>query len=272
MEKVVLITGASSGIGKEAALYFAARGWDVAATMRNPEKRKTGLENIEGIEITHLDVTDHESVKKSVASAAAKYGKIDAVVNNAGYAVNGPFEASSREDAKKQFDTNVTGLMDVCREVIPVFRKQKEGVIINISSMAGKVGFPLYSLYNSTKFAVEGFSEVLHHELKPFGIKVRLIEPGIIHTDFYGRSMSKVSKPGIDVYDEATGRIEKAMQSIMKMGSKPETVAKVIYKAAVSKGNRLRYTAGIDAAAVTALRALLPDSLLLPYIRKMNGL
>jgi len=193
-------------------------------------------------------------------------------VNNAGYAVNGPFEASSREDAKKQFDTNVTGLMDVCREVIPVFRKQKGGVIINISSIAGKVGFPFYSLYNSTKFAVEGFSEVLHHELKPFGIKVRLVEPGIILTDFYGRSMSKVSKPGIDVYDKMAGRIEKATQSIMKMGSKPEAVAKVIYKAAVSKGGRLRYTAGIDAVAVTALRALLPDLFLLPFMRKMNGL
>lgn len=272
MKKVILITGASSGIGKEAALYFAYKGWDVAATMRNPEKRKTGLENIEGIEITHLDVNDPESIKASVAAAAAKYESIDAVLNNAGYAVNGPFEAVSREDALKQFDTNVTGLMDVCREIIPVFKRQGFGAIINVSSMAGKIGFPLYTLYNATKFAVEGFTEALYHELKRFGIKVRLIEPGIIHTDFYGRSMIKASVQGLNDYDEMTAKIEKAMGLNMKLGMQPEAVAKVIYKAAAAKGGRLRYTAGIDAAAVTALRAVLPDAILLPIIGKMNGL
>lgn len=272
MKKVILITGASSGIGKEAALYFAYKGWSVAATMRNPENRKTGLENIEGIEITHMDVTEAESIKESVASAAAKYGRIDAVLNNAGYAVNGPFEAVSRQDMIKQFDTNVTGLMDVCREVIPVFRKQGFGVIINVSSMAGKAGFPLYTLYNSTKFAVEGFSEALYHELKQFGIKVRLIEPGIIHTDFYGRSMTKISGQNLNEYEIISAKIEKAMKFNMKFGMHPETVAKVIYKAAAAKGGRLRYTAGIDAAALTFLRAVLPDAVLLPIIRRINGL
>jgi len=272
MKKVILITGASSGIGKAAALYFAYKGWDVAATMRNPEKRQTGLENIEGIEITHMDVTDPESVKNSVAAVLAKYGSIDGVLNNAGYAVNGPFEAASREDMKKQFDTNVTGLMDVCREVIPIFRKQKSGVLMNVSSIGGKVGFPFYSLYNSTKFAVEGFTEVLSHELRDFGIKVRLIEPGIIHTDFYGRSMTKVSKEGLAEYDTMIEKSKKASEAFISMGSDPEAAAKVIYKAAEDKGNKLRYIVGMDAFAVTGIRRLLPDFMLLPYIRKINGL
>jgi NAD(P)-dependent dehydrogenase (short-subunit alcohol dehydrogenase family) len=269
MKKVILITGASTGIGNATALYFAKKGWDVSATMRNPAARKTGLEGVEGISIRHMDVTDLDSIKTAIAETLSQYGKIDAVFNNAGYAVIGPFEAISREDMLKEFGTNVTGLMDVCREIIPLFREQNSGTIINVASIAGKVGFPYYSLYNSTKFAVEGFSEDLSYELNRFNIKVRLIEPGIILTDFYNRSMVISSKAGLPDYDKSFEKVKKATDSMLVMGSKPQAAAKVIYKAATSKGGRLRFTAGADAAVLLALRKLLPDWIFIPVLKKL---
>ena len=272
MKKVVLITGASSGIGKAAALYFAEKGWDVAAAMRNPQQRTTGLEKITNITLNHMDVTDLDSVRVAVNEVFTAYGRLDAVVNNAGYAVHGPFEASPAEEVKKQFDTNVLGLMSVCREAIPLFRKQGFGTLVNIASIGGRVGFPYYSLYNSTKFAVEGFSEVLSHELSGLGIRVRLIEPGIVFTDFYGRSMVNASKEGLTVYEKSFEKHNKQSGSFFFLGSKPVSAAKVIYKAATERGNRLRYTVGLDALMLVIMRKLLPDFILLPLLRMMTGI
>jgi len=182
--KTVLITGTSSGIGKETALYFSNKDWNVIATMRNPEKRKNIFQNTNNIDTIHLDVLDYSSIKKAIDYAEKKYGSIDVLVNNAGYASFGPFEISSQDHVEKQFKTNVLGLMDVTREILPLMRKRKQGVIINVTSIAGRMTFPLYSLYNSTKWAVEGFSESLQFELRKFNIKVKNIEPGIIKTDF----------------------------------------------------------------------------------------
>ena len=190
MKKTVIITGASSGIGLETALIFFEKGWNVVATMRNPEGRKTGLHE-EKIDLRHLDVTDIGSIKEVIQYARDKYGRIDVLVNNAGYAVRGPFEMSDPAQVKTQFDTNVLGLMDTCRIIIPVFREQREGTIINVASIGGRATIPFYSIYNSSKFAVEGFSEALHFELRPFNIRVRIIEPGFILTNFYGRSMER---------------------------------------------------------------------------------
>ncbi len=196
--KTVLITGTSSGIGLETALYFFERKWNVIATMRNPEKRRTPLHEKGLPDLVHLDVMDSVSIRAAIQYALDRYQKVDVLVNNAGYAVYGPFEATTRAQAAQQFNTNVFGLMEVTREFLPLFRKQKGGVLINVASMGGRIGFPLYTLYNSTKWAVEGFSEALQYELKPLNIKVKMIEPGVIKTDFYDRSHGNSRQHGLD--------------------------------------------------------------------------
>jgi len=143
MNKTVIITGTSSGIGKQTALYFSEKDWNVIATMRNPEKKKTGFEEKKNIEVTHLDVLDINSIQKTINHSITTYGKIDVLVNNAGYATFGPFETSTEEAVRRQFHTNVEGLMDVAREIIPFFRKQKSGTIINVTSAAGRMTYPL---------------------------------------------------------------------------------------------------------------------------------
>src|SRR5690606_28967962 len=154
MEKVVLITGASSGIGKETARLFQTKNWRVAATMRDPSMHED-LQKIADIECFKLDVTDTDSIKAAVDGALARFGRIDAVVNNAGYWLFGIFEGASQEQIRRQFDTNIFGIMNVCREILPHFREQKRGTIVNISSVGGRAGLPAASAYSATKFAVE---------------------------------------------------------------------------------------------------------------------
>lgn len=269
-KKTVIISGSSSGIGMETALLFHEQGWNVVATMRHPEKRKTRLHELSGCELLHMDVMDRESIQSAVKFAVDKYQQIDALVNNAGYAVFGPFEAATREQIACQFNTNVFGLMEVTRELIPHFRRQKHGVILNVSSVGGQTGFPLYSIYNSSKWAVEGFSESLRYELKPCNIRVRLIEPGVILTDFYSRSMEKVDCGDFgSVYDEVMKR-GSARQSAdgLRGGSSPRLVARTIYKAAADPGWRLRYRCGADARLVSFVRWLLPQSIFFKFLEK----
>ena len=175
MKKTVLITGSSSGIGRAAAKLFQKKGWNVAATMRSPQKEKE-LTNLENVICPQLDVMKVETIRQAVEETKQKFGEINAVVNNAGYGLVGPFEAATQEQIQRQFSTNVFGLMNVTGEVIPYFRERKQGIIANIASIGGRVTFPLYSLYHGTKWAVEGFSESLQHELKPFNIKIKIIE------------------------------------------------------------------------------------------------
>ena len=215
MNRVVLITGASSGIGKETAKLFQTKDWKVAATMRDPESADD-LRNIVDLECIRLDVTDTGSVRSAIAETLEKFGRIDVVVNNAGYAAVGPFEAATPEQIERQFQTNVFGLMNVCREILPYFREQKRGYIVNIASIGGRTAFPLYSLYNSTKWAVEGFSESLQYELEQFNIRVKLIEPGPIKTDFYSRSEEVMKKDGLTAYDHFAASVIPNMQSSLR--------------------------------------------------------
>ncbi len=267
MSKTVLITGASTGIGKSTAILFQQKGWNVAATMRAPEKA-TDLSKLTNILCIRLDVTEPSSIRQAIEETILRFGSIDVLLNNAGYAAVGAFEASKPEQIKRQFDTNVFGLMEVTRAILPHFRGQGSGTIINVASVGGRMAFPLYSLYNSTKWAVEGFSESLQYELRPLNIKIKIIEPGPIKTDFYTRSMDIMKTQDIDVYDDF---VEKAISSmnepVMKMGSPPEKTAKVIYKAATDSCWRLRYPAGGNAAPMLFLRKLLPDSILNLVIR-----
>jgi NAD(P)-dependent dehydrogenase (short-subunit alcohol dehydrogenase family) len=265
-KQTIFITGASSGIGLETAALFFQQGWNVIATMRKPQDRQTKLHQLGLPDLIHLDVLDAASIQSAVQYAVEKFGAIDVLVNNAGYANYGPFEAASPDQIQRQFDTNLFGLMSVTRAVLPVMRAQKHGAIINVASMGGRVGFPLYSLYNSSKWAVEGFTEALRFELEPFGIKVRLIEPGVIKTDFYDRSLDgDIPQEWRDTYHDI---LSQADPNPGGGGITPDAVARVIHQAAVDQGSRLRYIAGADAKLVSTLRKLLPEPLFLAIIRK----
>jgi NAD(P)-dependent dehydrogenase (short-subunit alcohol dehydrogenase family) len=266
-EKTIFISGASTGIGRETALLFSAKNWNVIATMRNPEKADDDLRS--GTTLIRMDVTDSGSIADAVTGAIARFGKIDVLVNNAGYGLYGIFEAIDESRTEKLFATNVFGLMNVVKEVLPHFRKEKSGTIVNISSIGGRLGFPLYSMYQASKFAVEGFTESLAYELAPLGIRLRLVEPGVIKTDFYSRSMDEVAYSGIADYEDIEARCAKYRKQTDNTGSTAITVAKVIHKAATSRGKRLRYHAGPDAGTLLFLKRLVPSAWLSRLLRKI---
>lgn len=185
MNKTVLITGTSSGIGRASVLKFNNEGWNVIATMRTP-KNETELTKLENVEVIALDVQKPETIQNAIEKGIQRFGKIDAIVNNAGFAVFGVFELSSEEQVSKIFDTNVYGPMRVLRAILPHFRIQRCGTVINISSQGGRITFPTCSIYHATKFALEGLTEALAYELIPFNIKTKIIEPGSTATKFVG--------------------------------------------------------------------------------------
>ena len=267
MKKTVLITGTSSGIGKATAMEFAAQGWNVVATQRTPEK-ESDLNKLPGIALCKLDVTDSESVHSAFRFATDTYGAVDVVVNNAGYGVDGVFEAMSDETLTRQYDTNVIGLMRVTREAIRHMRPRRQGVIIQISSMGGRITFPLFSVYHGTKFAVEGFTESLHYELSPFNIRVKLVEPGLIATDFTGRSREFVSPDYTAEYDSYLQKFQEAAAKAIQGAEKPEVISRAVFRAATDNSTRLRYPAGAPAPLMIRLRNLLSDGLFFGMIKK----
>jgi short-subunit dehydrogenase len=245
MKQTIFITGASSGIGKETAKLFQSKGWNVIATMRNPEK-ETELNKLNNVLVTRLDVLELESIDIAIHQAIQKFGRIDVLVNNAGYGAYGPLESFPRERILRQFNTNVIGLLDVTRAMLPHFRQNKNGVIINISSMGGKITFPLGSLYHGTKFAVEGLSESLRYEVEQFGGKVKIVEPGAIATDFAGRSFDFSHNENLKEYNNIVTKITNALPTMVKNASPASVVTEVIYEAATDGKNKLRYMAGKD--------------------------
>lgn len=270
MAKTVLITGASSGIGRAVALRFQKAGWNTVATMRSPEK-ETGLSNLPNVLCTRLDVTDSATIDAAVQETLKKFGGLDVVINNAGYGLVGAFEASEPDQIKRQFETNVFGLMEVVRAVLPHFREKRDGVIINVASIGGRITFPLYSLYHGTKWAVDGFSEALQHELVPFNIRVKVIEPGPIKTDFYHRSMDVMKKIGLTAYDAYAARVLPNMNKKGETGALPEQVADVIYGAATDGGWKLRYQTDSTGRLLLTLRKLLPDTAFNAFVRNVVG-
>ena len=267
MSKTVLVTGSSSGIGRATVEAFAEAGWKVAATSRNPKKENfKGLTNVATYK---LDVTDSTSIDKAFQEVLKQHKKIDAVVNNAGYGLNGIFEAMNEAQIKKQFETNVFGLMNVTRAAITSMRPNKGGTIIQISSMGGRVTFPLYSVYHSSKWAVEGFSESLQYELKQFGIRIKIIEPGSIKTDFYGRSRTFVKPESSMGYDGFVSKVESVSQRSGKSGEDPRLVARTILKAANDSSNKLRYPVGSPAPVLLQARKLLPERLFYFVIKRI---
>lgn len=258
MQKTILITGASSGIGKATALFFQKRGWNVIATMRSPEKENE-LSALENVQIEKLDVLDLTSIDQAIKNGCSKFGKIDALVNNAGYGAYGPLESFPRENIIRQFNTNVIGLMDVSKAIIPHFRVNRSGTIVNISSIGGQMTFALGSLYHGTKFAVEGISESLHYEMKAIGVKVKIVEPGFVSTDFGGRSFDFQAGEIAD-YQPIIQALMKQWQNPENKVSSPNLVAEVIFKAVTDETDQLRYRAGEDAEYLLDSRKKMSDS------------
>lgn len=246
MSQTIFITGASTGIGRETARYFLAKGWNVVATMRDPRK-ETELTKHKNALVTRLDVLDLATIQQAVQEAISRFGKVDVLLNNAGYGAYGPLESFPRERILRQFDTNVIGLLDVTRALLPHFRWQKSGLVINVSSMGGRLTFPLGSLYHGTKFAVEGISESLRYEVEQFGGQVKVVEPGMIATDFAGRSFDFSHDPAMTEYQKIVQQITTVMPEMTKSAAPSSVVAEVIYTAATDGKRKLRYLAGKDA-------------------------
>jgi NAD(P)-dependent dehydrogenase (short-subunit alcohol dehydrogenase family) len=244
--KTIVLTGASSGIGKATAKLFFDKGWNVVATMRNPAA-ETDLRETDMLKLVALDVQNPASPPAAVAAALDAFGKIDVWLNNAGYGATGPVEAGSRDQIQRQFDVNFFGLIECVKAIAPHFRGRKAGVLINVSSIGGLMTIPSYGVYNASKFAVEGLSEGLWYELGTFGVKVKLIEPGAIKTDFGGRSMDAWDVSALPDYAPFVAKVKAARAEFVKKSSTPELVAGVIYEAATDPSDTLRYLAGPDA-------------------------
>lgn len=271
MSNTILITGASSGIGKATAKYFQEHGWNVVATMRKPEAEEE-LAQLDNVLVTCLDVQDSASIASAVAAGIAKSGKIDVLLNNAGYGSYGLLEATPVEKIRRQFDVNVIGLLETTQALLPHFRANKSGVIVNVSSMGGKVSFPLGSLYHGSKFAVEGLSEALSFEMESIGVKVKIVEPGIIKTDFGGRSLDFNNDEALAEYQPLVGKLLATLSPMAESGSEAELVARVIYAAATDGTDQLRYVAGPDAEKIIATRKAADDATLLQGIKAQFGL
>jgi NAD(P)-dependent dehydrogenase (short-subunit alcohol dehydrogenase family) len=254
MTQTIFITGASSGIGKATAQYFHDKGWNVV--------------------VTRLDVTNGASIAAAVDAAQARFGGIDVLLNNAGYGAYGPLEAFDMEGIRRQFDTNVIGLLEVTKAVLPGMRAQGKGVIVNISSIGGRMTFPLGSLYHGTKFAVEGLSEALHYELESLGIRVKIVEPGMIATDFSGRSFDFRQTPELTAYQPVVDKLFAVLGSpeMAATASPPSVVSEAIWAAATDATPRLRYTAGADAAAYMAARSEQDDATFIGGVKAQFGL
>ena len=272
MPKTILITGSSSGIGRATAKHFHEQGWNVVATMRTPEK-ETELNQLDNVLVTRLDVQDEASIETAVKESIERFGKIDVLLNNAGYGLGGPLEAMSMNQIRRQFDVNVFGLVATMKTLLPHFRANKDGVIINVSSVGGRMTFPFFTLYHGTKFAVEGISEALSYEMETIGVKMKIVEPGAIKTDFAGRSMELVNDDSLTEYQGLMQSFAAAMEGeMMGNASEPKLVAEVIYTAATDGTDQLRYLAGADAEQYMANRNSQDDATFLGGIKQMFGL
>jgi NAD(P)-dependent dehydrogenase (short-subunit alcohol dehydrogenase family) len=271
MNPTILITGASSGIGKATARHFQSKGWNVIATMRTPAL-ETELTGLDRVLVTRLDVLDTTSITTAVETGLARFGKIDVLLNNAGYGAYGPLEATPLDKVRRQFDVNVIGLLATTQALLSHFRTRRQGVIVNISSIGGKITFPLGTLYHGTKFAVEGLSEALHYELAAFGVRVKIVEPGMVKTDFAGRSFDFSNDASLVEYQPVVQALMSALGPMADMASPPEGVAEVIYQAATDGKDQLRYEAGADAEQLLAGRRAHDDASFLAGIKAQFGL
>jgi NAD(P)-dependent dehydrogenase (short-subunit alcohol dehydrogenase family) len=271
MTKTILITGTSTGLGRATAKLFHERGWNVVATMRAPEQ-ETELTGLERVLVCRLDVQDAPSIQSAVAEGLARFGRIDVLVNNAGYGAYGPLETTPFEKIRRQFDVNVLGLLATTQALLPHFRTNRSGTVVNISSIGGHLAFPLGTLYHGTKFAVEGLSEALQYELAALGIRVKVIEPGGIRTDFGGRSFDFNNDPALAEYQPLVQALFSGLAPMMENGSTPEEIAETVFAAATDDSDRLRYEAGADAKALLADRRAADDATFFGGMKQQFGI
>jgi NAD(P)-dependent dehydrogenase (short-subunit alcohol dehydrogenase family) len=270
--KAVLITGCSSGIGRATAEHLAGRGWTVYATARDTSSI-ADLEG-QGCKILALDVCDEQSMSSAVAAVEGAEGEVDVLVNNAGYSQSGAVEDVPMELVRRQFETNVFGLVRMCQLVLPGMRRAGAGKIVNVSSIGGKLTFPGGGFYHATKHAVEAISDVLRFEVRGFGIDVVIVEPGLIKTRFGETAAGSidVAKDGDGVYSGFNAAVAKTTQEAYdgpfgKLGGGPETVARVIEKAISARKPRTRYPVTPSARMILTQRRLLSDRMWDRFLR-----
>lgn len=271
--KTILITGCSTGIGRITAKYFHDKGWNVIATVRSNPEADEELNSYDNILVTTMDVTKEDTIKAGVKAGVERFGKIDVLLNNAGYGSYGVLEATPEKAIRMQFDVNVIGTLMVIKNVLPYMRKQAEGTIINISSMGGKISFPLGTLYHGSKFAVEGMSEALSFELEAIGIKVKMVEPGMIKTNFEETVNKNMNvDPDQTEYGPFLQKVVVGMQKAGSQNSEPIVVAEKIFEAATDEKTQLRYIAGADAEQIIAARKQMNDDEYMGMMKKTMGL
>jgi short-subunit dehydrogenase len=268
--KVVLITGASSGIGKVTAQHLAGLGYRVYGTSRKAENgnRTFSDENSNGfIEMVNLDVCDNQSAKKAVEYVIEQEGRIDVLINNAGFGISGAIEETTEEEALAQFNTNFFGMHRMCRNVLPIMRKQKKGLIINIGSVAGQFSIPYQSMYSASKYAMESYTESLRMEVRDWGIRAVIIEPGDTRTGFTdNRYYTQESEN--TAYPKSRGSIEK-MEKDERNGDSPKNIAKIIGRLLNKKNPPVRITVGLAYKVFVQLKRIFPSRLIEFILTKM---
>ncbi len=270
MNRTILITGSSSGIGRATAIHFQRQGWNVIATMRAPEK-EAELRRLNNVLVTRLDVTDTASIATAVSAGIERFGRIDVLLNNAGFGAYGPLEATSTESIRREFETNVLGGLFTTRALLPHFRANRAGVIVNISSIGGKFAYPLGTLYHGSKFAVEGVAEALSYEADAIGVRVKIVEPGMVATGFSG-ALDFSNDARLAEYQQMVAKLMAGFEAAQKSASPAEAVAQVVYEAATDGTDQLRYSVGEDAKAMLAARKSQDDATFTRGIRDRFGL
>ncbi len=259
--RTVLVTGASSGIGQATARLLAQKRYRVFGTSRHSISNGS----IPQVEMITLDVRSDKSVEACVSTVIKKAGRLDILINNAGYELSGALEETTIDEATGQFDTNFLGVLRMIKAALPIMRKQNEGQIINISSLAGLVGIPFMGMYSASKFALEGYSESLRHEVKPFNIHVSMVEPSFLKTPMM--NARQLAAHPIGDYDQWRKQALAAFREFEENAQGPELVANAVLKIVASKSPRLRYILGQQAMIVSNLRRFLPEAMLEQGIR-----
>lgn len=268
--KRILITGGSSGIGRSVAFYLAEKGFRVVGTTRHPERLPVELSEQQNVRYVAMDVTDPASVRNGISEALEHLGGLDVLVNNAGISHLGPFELISEESARQYVETNFLGVSRVTRAILPVMREQKDGLIINIGSLAGLMGIPFQAYYAATKFALEGFTESIRMELQPFGIRVTIVEPGNFITEIaqHRQTIAEVPPDYSPHYGPARSKIEESLYE----GDDPRGIAELIGKIIQLKKPKVRYAAGKGSKMLSLLAKHLPDFLTERILQSYYGL